>query len=111
MVREALRAPDGHGAGDEAQTGEGDAGAPPPLPMDGRNPGGGMLDAGLASELGPMLDLAGLDGGIVAFASGFLGSGQWQPRALSSLLQPAAGTPPPFAGGGMLSGFLAGLEP
>ena len=70
-----------------------------------------MLDAGLASELGPMLDLAGLDGGIVAFASGFLGSGQWQPRALSSLLQPAAGTPPPFAGGGMLSGFLAGLEP
>ena len=116
MLRDAL-ALDGRDGGPSQGTG-GDLVASR-QPMDGHGRGGGMLDTALTSEMGPMIEMAGLDVGIVAFRSGFLGTGQGPPTALGGALQPAASAPPRLPGdrgdvagrGGLLFRFLAGLRP
>ena len=109
---------DGRAAGRPAAAAASLAAAASP-PGHERSVGVGLFDAALGSELAPMQQAAALDTGLVAFASAFLGTGQRPTRVPGGVLQPAAGEPalPGFRASsavgadGILSGFLAGLEP
>jgi hypothetical protein len=80
-------------------------------PLTGMGTPDGMLESALSQEAGDDDGGAGLDTGVVAFSSGFLGTGAWRPRIVFR----AAGPPPePLPAGrasGMFSGFLGGLQP